>query len=321
MAEISHGFTLVPDAIVHECGPMAALVWGVVWRYCQMSGGLCWASQSTIGRRLGLSREAVRRHLRRLVEAGYLDDLTPDPLPGRPHTYADTGRARVGAADRPADRLEDQPSDQAETPLPPANEPGTTRDHPSQPPAKELGTPCQETLHPPAKRFGTPRQETWHPPANKVGTKKDSKTESKKDVQETEQDTGGVPPRAGGDQDYPDDFDHLDEGRDEDLLAEYFCRLTGIAIPVPRNDRQRREARVLWSAPLRRIAALCGSAAVGKRVIAAALAALRAKGCIVKAPISILGTAEALAGREAARRRSFERVNERFARAKRERRR
>ncbi len=54
----------VPEAIVHDCGLIAA-----------------------IGRCAGLRHATVNRHLRTLVDAGSL---------GRTHTCADTGRAAVG---------------------------------------------------------------------------------------------------------------------------------------------------------------------------------------------------------------------------------
>jgi DNA-binding MarR family transcriptional regulator len=88
------GFTPLIDALCQEVGLVTAAVYGVIWRYCQMSDGVCKASQETIGKHLGLTRQSVHPHMVRLCECGYLRDLTPD-LSGKPHIYADTGRARI----------------------------------------------------------------------------------------------------------------------------------------------------------------------------------------------------------------------------------
>ncbi len=88
------GFTPVIDVLADELGLVTAAVYGVVWRYCQGRGGVCQASVGTIAGHLGISSRSTIRHLKRLVEYGYLEDLTPD-LRYRPHTYADTGRAEI----------------------------------------------------------------------------------------------------------------------------------------------------------------------------------------------------------------------------------
>lgn len=88
------GFTPVIDVLADELGLISASVYGVVWRYCQGPRGVCQASFETIAAHLGISRRSVIRHVKRLVEYGYLEDLTPE-LENQPHTYADTGRAGI----------------------------------------------------------------------------------------------------------------------------------------------------------------------------------------------------------------------------------
>lgn len=81
-------FTPVFDAVTAKVGPMAALVYGRVWRYCQMADHVCRASQERIAADLGVSRKFVNEQLARLVEAGYLIDLSPE-VRNRPHVYRD----------------------------------------------------------------------------------------------------------------------------------------------------------------------------------------------------------------------------------------
>lgn len=88
------GFTPVIDALLKEHGHLTALIFGKVWRYCQMSDGVCKASQQRIADELGVTRVTVNNHFSILVENGYLEDITPD-LDGYPHTYKDTGRANL----------------------------------------------------------------------------------------------------------------------------------------------------------------------------------------------------------------------------------
>jgi DNA-binding MarR family transcriptional regulator len=88
------GFTPVIDVLADELGLMPAVAYGVVWRYCQMEDGICKASMAKIARRIGVDRATVHRHIKALCKAGYLKDLTPG-LRNCPHTYADTGRAKI----------------------------------------------------------------------------------------------------------------------------------------------------------------------------------------------------------------------------------
>lgn len=88
------GFTPAPDALIKEYGYMTALVWGRIWRYCQMSDGVCRASLETIAAGVGMSDRTIMRHIDPLVKDGYLIDKTPD-LKNKPHIYADSGKMRI----------------------------------------------------------------------------------------------------------------------------------------------------------------------------------------------------------------------------------
>lgn len=112
------GWTPVIDAVVLDVGLVSAAVFGKAWRYCQMSDGVCKASQDRIADELGMSRATINTHLAKLTEAGYLKDLTPDLL-GLPHQYADTGKANLSIS---------------------------------------LTATCQKDLHPPVKNIDTKKE-------------------------------------------------------------------------------------------------------------------------------------------------------------------
>lgn len=84
------GYTPVIDKVRDECGIIPAVLFGVVWRFCQMDGGKCTASQSTIAERAGISNPSARMHLKTLVQKGY---LTAETVAGIGITYEDTGKA------------------------------------------------------------------------------------------------------------------------------------------------------------------------------------------------------------------------------------
>jgi DnaD/phage-associated family protein len=88
------GFTPVIDGVIAELGLISAAVFGKAWRYCQMSDGVCKASQDRIASELGISRATVNDRFSELTRAGYLEDMTPDLL-GMPHQYRDTGKANL----------------------------------------------------------------------------------------------------------------------------------------------------------------------------------------------------------------------------------
>lgn len=88
------GFTPAPDILCKEYGFVTALVWGRVWRYCQMRDGVCRASVEKLADGLGMSGRTIIRHLESLCGGGYLLDTTPD-LRNKPHIYADTGKIKI----------------------------------------------------------------------------------------------------------------------------------------------------------------------------------------------------------------------------------
>ena len=88
------GVTPVPDILVQGYGYVTALVWGRVWRFCQMIDGVCRASTEKIGAGIGMSERTIIRHLEILCKDGYLFDMTPD-LRNKPHIYADTGKLKI----------------------------------------------------------------------------------------------------------------------------------------------------------------------------------------------------------------------------------
>jgi DnaD/phage-associated family protein len=86
------GFTPVIDSVMKETSLITAVVFGRIWRYCQMENGVCQATLEKISDGVGLSRQAVIDHIKKLEENGYIEDQTPS-LRNRPHTYRDTGKA------------------------------------------------------------------------------------------------------------------------------------------------------------------------------------------------------------------------------------
>ncbi len=94
LAEVD-GWTPLIDTVTQELGLVSSAVFGRIWRFCQGERGVCVASLDRIADDLGINRATVQRHAKRLVDSGYLKDLTPG-LIKKPHTYADTGKARIG---------------------------------------------------------------------------------------------------------------------------------------------------------------------------------------------------------------------------------
>jgi len=103
------GWTPVIDIIAQELGLMTAVVYGVVWRYCQMRSGVCYASVETLTEHLGISQKSVRRHLKRLCGAKYLEDLTP-AVRNKPHTYKDTAKVELRGSVKVVVGQSDQPN-------------------------------------------------------------------------------------------------------------------------------------------------------------------------------------------------------------------
>lgn len=88
--EIS-GFHPLFESVVEKYGLTIAAVYGVAWRYCQMEDGVCWASQHTIAKKLGLGVGTVNRSIKVLCRDGYLIDTTPNAKPRETHVYKDGG--------------------------------------------------------------------------------------------------------------------------------------------------------------------------------------------------------------------------------------
>jgi len=70
--------TPLPDALVLRLGLKLALVYGVVWRYCQRKERQCTASWDTLAKQIGVSRRAFALYLKTLIELGFIEDTTPD---------------------------------------------------------------------------------------------------------------------------------------------------------------------------------------------------------------------------------------------------
>lgn len=87
-----NGWTPLIDAIVSELGYMSAMVFGVIWRHCQMKDQICYASHSTLANLVGVSRKTITRHANKLVKAGYLDC---ENVAGDTVVYSDTGKAAI----------------------------------------------------------------------------------------------------------------------------------------------------------------------------------------------------------------------------------
>lgn len=92
MAKIT-GFTPVLDTMVAKYGLMTASVWGRVWRYEQMSKGVCNASYTTIAEGLDISPRTVARHIKQLVTDGYLEEI--EPVTGATRTLKTTEKAGI----------------------------------------------------------------------------------------------------------------------------------------------------------------------------------------------------------------------------------
>ena len=86
------GFTPIMDNVLKDTNLMAAVVFGSIWRYCQMENGVCQATLDKIADRVGISKQSTVEYIKILEKSGYIFDDTPD-LRNRPHTYKDTGKA------------------------------------------------------------------------------------------------------------------------------------------------------------------------------------------------------------------------------------
>ncbi len=96
-------FTPVYDLVAAQHGLVTAAVYGIVHRHCRMREGVCRASTRRMAQMLGIDDVTVLRHLKVLVQAGCLEDLTPDQR-HKPHVYRDVYLARPVARSASKDR-------------------------------------------------------------------------------------------------------------------------------------------------------------------------------------------------------------------------
>jgi DNA-binding transcriptional MocR family regulator len=106
----TQGWTPVIDSIIEKRGITTALVFGIIWRYCQMEGHTCYASQETLAQAIQVSRQTINSHADILVVDGYLEKIERH---GHPSIYKDTGKAglRIQAFDEGVNEI-DTPNDE-----------------------------------------------------------------------------------------------------------------------------------------------------------------------------------------------------------------
>lgn len=100
MSKNTAQFSPVFDMLARDArvGTIGALVFGVVWRHCQMRNKICYASKENMAALTGMNRKTIRTHLSRLVASGYIEDITPE-LRYKPHTYTITKYAESVLSD------------------------------------------------------------------------------------------------------------------------------------------------------------------------------------------------------------------------------
>lgn len=65
-------FTPVLDSVIEKVGIIPATVYGVIMRYARNGDGVCYASQATLGKKLGLSVKTIYTHEKILEAAGLI---------------------------------------------------------------------------------------------------------------------------------------------------------------------------------------------------------------------------------------------------------
>jgi len=65
-------YTPVFDELIPEFGTMGALVYGVIWRYCQMRDAACHATHETLAQEIDIAESTLRKHIEILRDAQYL---------------------------------------------------------------------------------------------------------------------------------------------------------------------------------------------------------------------------------------------------------
>jgi DNA-binding MarR family transcriptional regulator len=86
-------FTPYFDTLAPEVGQVSTLVFGAIWRYCQMTDNVCKATLQTIADRLSVNRITIIRAIQVLITADLIEDLSPG-LRNRPHIYRLTDKAQ-----------------------------------------------------------------------------------------------------------------------------------------------------------------------------------------------------------------------------------
>ena len=86
------GYSMAPDALIQRYGYQVALVWGKLYRYCQMKDGNCSRSKPKMAAELRMKVDTVRAHIELLVRDGYYSE---EIRPGQTSIYRDTGRLRM----------------------------------------------------------------------------------------------------------------------------------------------------------------------------------------------------------------------------------
>ncbi len=87
-------YTPVIDEVCDDVGFLGAIIYGVVFRYCQMKESKCFATRDAIAKRANCSDRSVKRWLKELCKKGYIKDLTPKAK-NRPHEYILTDKAAM----------------------------------------------------------------------------------------------------------------------------------------------------------------------------------------------------------------------------------
>lgn len=91
------GWTPAPDVLTRNSnyGFEGAYLWGRIRRLCQIGKGSYTISHEELGKRIGMSRRTVIKYLDRLIEDGYIEDLTPG-VRNKAHTYSvQRGEAKI----------------------------------------------------------------------------------------------------------------------------------------------------------------------------------------------------------------------------------
>lgn len=83
------GWTPAPDVLTRNknYGFEGAYLWGRIRRLCQIGKGSYTISHEELGKRIGMSRRTVIKYLDRLIEDGYVEDLTPG-VRNKAHAYS-----------------------------------------------------------------------------------------------------------------------------------------------------------------------------------------------------------------------------------------